>query len=147
MHVSCDLPHARARLLLSSCGRICASCIPSRNGRCENLSTSETDRARSTTELKLPTRPTQQLELHAINGTARMGRNNTEKWLPLATGRRAGMYRNNCCTTRGLQDTCRLSQDEDSSQFYPLPSFTVIPALNFLQSGYPGCMVYFNNWY
>ena len=36
---------------------------PSRNGRCANFSTSETDRARSTTELKLPARPTQQLEL------------------------------------------------------------------------------------
>ena len=120
MHVSCNLPHAQALLwawlLLSSRGRTCASYTPSRNGRCENLSTSKTDRARSTSELKLPTRPTQQLELHAINGTARKGRNNTEKWLilsnwpvePECTGTTA------VATTRGLQDTCRLSQDEGS---------------------------------
>ena len=65
-------------------GKTCTSCTPSQNRRCDwNFSTSETDRARSTTELELPTRPTQQFKWHAING---MGRANTEKWLPPSNG-------------------------------------------------------------
>ena len=88
-HASAVLPVQREWALQRVCvcvrgGRTCTSCTPSRNGRCENLSTSETDKARSTTELELSTRPTQQfIESHAINVRAeQIPRNN----LLLATG-------------------------------------------------------------
>ena len=65
-------------------GKICTSCTPCWNRRCDwNFSTSETDTARSTTELELSTRPTPQFKLHAIN---EMGRANTEKRLPPSNG-------------------------------------------------------------
>ena len=82
-------------------GRTCTSCTPSRSGRCENFSTVETGRARSTAELEPPARPTQQSELHAINGTSST---NTEKGLLPSNGSiETGMSARNCCTSRHLQ--------------------------------------------
>ena len=85
-------------------GRTCTSCTPSRNGRCENLSTS-TDRARSTTELELSTRPTQQfIASHAINGT---GRTNTEKQPPPPSNGSVGQECTGTAASPDLQDTCQ----------------------------------------
>ena len=129
-HASAMLPVQRQWALQRMCvcvrgGRTCTSCTTSRSGRCANISTVETGRARSTTELEPPARPTQQLELHAINGTSST---NTEKGLLPSNE----SIEPECLPgTAAPQDTCRSNQNEDSSQFHPLPSFTALTAPNF----------------